>query len=235
MHLRITILQVECGQLCWALKLGGTVLFENNGHWSGLGDNLQHITSGQAGVWSVNRNNTISYRMGVDFNGYGNYWKEVPGLLKQIDSGPFGIVYGVNQSNEIFCVNGITKISPRGKGLSHVGGYKFKHVSCGLYGCWAIKLDNSLSFRTGVTAINCVGRSWLHVHGYFLQLDSGSTGSVYAISTELELYTRLGICAAKPTGEKWMKVTEGRFTHVSVGDVKLMALAENGTTYVVFE
>ena len=160
--------------------------------------------------------------MGVDFNGYGNYWKEVPGLLKQIDSGPFGIVYGVNQSNEIFCAKGITKISPRGKGLSHVGGYKSKHVSCGLYGCWAIKLDNSLAFRTGVTAKNCVGRSWLHVHGYFLQLDSGLTGSVYTISPSSSCI------------QGW-EFGEGRFKHVSVGDVKLMALAENGTTIFVLE
>ena len=149
--------------------------------------------------------------MGVKYNLYGNYWEEIPGSLHQIDSGPFGIVYGVNKSNEIFCVRGITKANPMGMGLTLIGGYKFKYVSCGQYGCWAINLDNSLSFRTGVTATNCVGTAWLDVDGYFIQLDSGLTGSVYAISLELELYTRLGICAAKPTGEQWEKVMERKF------------------------
>ena len=184
----------------------------------------------------MNNKHRIYFREGVSStNPVGDRWIHIHGSLKQIDSGLFGIVYGVNVHNDVFCMAGITEAKPSGMEFQYVEiGHKFKYVSCGGFGCWAIKPDNSTSFRTAVTAENCMGNSWLNVDGNFIQLDSGLTGSVYAISHEHELYTRLGICAANPTGEKWAKMQEGKFKHVTVGYANLIALAENGTI-ILFE
>ena len=37
----------------------------------------------------------------------GLYWEKIPGNLKQIDSGPYNVVWGVNRYNRIFCRIGI--------------------------------------------------------------------------------------------------------------------------------
>ncbi|CAB4039147.1 Hypothetical predicted protein [Paramuricea clavata] len=75
--------------------------------------------------------------------------------------------------NNIFCRTGITDQLPYGDDWYHLPG-NFTFVSCGDYGCWAIKPDNSIAFRTGVTITYPQGTNWLDVDGkHFVQLEAG--------------------------------------------------------------
>ena len=95
----------------------------------------------------------------------------VAGSLIQIDSGPPGIVYGVNRHYQIFCRNGITLSNPKGTDWKHVGG-ALKYVSCGIYGCWGVNSANQIWFRHGVTPHNCAGiNHWVQISGALVQLE----------------------------------------------------------------
>lgn len=79
----------------------------------------------------------------------GSRWKRVSGNLMQIDSGSFGIVWGVNKNHHIFCRIGVTVRNPRGQGWARVPG-SLKHVSCGQLGCWGVNRYRQIWFRYGV-------------------------------------------------------------------------------------
>ena len=81
--------------------------------------------------------------------GSGFKWHRVPGGLKQIDSGPIGRVWGVNKRNQVWCRKGITWKRPAGNRWKRVGG-RFKHVSVGQYGVWAITPRNYIRYRIGI-------------------------------------------------------------------------------------
>jgi hypothetical protein len=59
---------------------------------------LTHVTVGESGVWGVNGHDLIYLRQGVTPDTpYGTEWRQLDGLLKQIDAGSSGVVYGVNR------------------------------------------------------------------------------------------------------------------------------------------
>ena len=64
--------------------------------WIRIAGSLKHVTTGEAGVWGVNKDDNIFFRTGLT-------WRRIPGKLKQIDSGTSLIVYGVNSKDDIFC------------------------------------------------------------------------------------------------------------------------------------
>ena len=92
------------------------------------------------------------------------------GLLKQIDSGPTGIVYGVNKHDGIFCRTGITDDNLKGTGWRGVGGL-LKYVSCGPYGCWGVNSADHIWVRSGVTAAKCEGTEWTRIPGLLSQIE----------------------------------------------------------------
>lgn len=62
---------------------------------------LTHVSVGQGGIWGVNAEDDILFshpKMG---------WQGVPGKLIQVDSGPAGVVYGVNKAHRIYYRDGI--------------------------------------------------------------------------------------------------------------------------------
>ena len=83
-------------------------------------------------------------------NRVGKRWIQIGGRLKQIDSGPFGIVWGINRHHNIYCRIGITWRNPKGRGWRHVGG-KLKYASAGEFGIWGVNRYNNIYFRYGVT------------------------------------------------------------------------------------
>ena len=95
------------------------------------------------------------------------------GLLKQIDSGPEGIVYGVNSNNNIYCRTGISHARPHGVSWKQVPG-KLKYVSCGNLGCWGVSSGDFIWFRRGVTAEKCEGSRWQYVSGRLKQIEVGT-------------------------------------------------------------
>ncbi len=101
---------------------------------------------------------------------YPIYISNFAGSLKQIDSGPSGIVYGVNSHDQIFCRTGITTSKPDGVGWKHVSG-GLKYVSCGVWGCWGVNRHDLIFFRSGVTRIKCEGTKWTRISGYLKQVE----------------------------------------------------------------
>ena len=95
-------------------------------------------------------------RAGSVGNSVGTSWTRIGGALKQIDSGPYGIVCGVNRGDDIYCRIGITDHNPKGTGWHHIGG-KLKYISCGELGCWGVNSVNQIFFRTGVSRHNPAG------------------------------------------------------------------------------
>jgi hypothetical protein len=88
----------------------------------------------------------------------------------QIDSGPKGIVYGVNSGHSIYCRLGITTGNPKGTSWRHIPG-GLKYVSCGSYGCWGTNRADDIYFRSGVTPARCEGVSWKKIPGKLSELE----------------------------------------------------------------
>ena len=88
--------------------------------------------------------------------------------FQQIDSGPFGIVYGVNKSHDIFCREG-SACAPGGSWKKVPG--SLKYVSCGIYGCWGANFKDQIWVRLGVTAEKCEGKKWVLVPGALKQVE----------------------------------------------------------------
>ena len=100
------------------------------------------------------------------FNRPGRSWYRIDGSLMQIDSGPFGMVYGVNSGRYIFCRTGITWKNPKGSKWRHVPG-RLKYVSAGLLGLWGVTYHNYVYFRFGVSRRNPQGIVFIDI--YLLQ------------------------------------------------------------------
>lgn len=67
----------------------------------------------------------------------------------QIDSGPFGFVYGVNKHHQIWCRTGISWKRPRGSGWRRVPG-GLKYVSVGEYVAWGVNRHDYIYARYGM-------------------------------------------------------------------------------------
>jgi hypothetical protein len=92
------------------------------------------------------------------------------GRLIQIDSGPPGIVYGVNRHHQIYCRKGISPSKPYGTQWLRVPG-ALKYVSCGVYGCWGVNNAEQIWFRKGVNPHNCRAGNWVKIPGALAQLE----------------------------------------------------------------
>lgn len=224
-----TMKQIDSREQTWAVKNDKSIWILEKDKWTTIDGLLVHVSNGKAGVWGVNHYDNIFFRIGVTkTNPKGTSWKQIAGGLKQIDSGISRVVYGVNVNNNIFCRSGISESLLYGNHWTLLPGH-FKYVSCGDYGCWAIKSDNSISFRTGVTSDSCVGSGWIDVDGSLVQLEAGVAGVVYGITSDGNLYTREGVCEGNPTGFKWKHIKGTSFAHITVGMSTMYGIAKNGS------
>lgn len=108
------------------------------------------------GIWGVDEdNNAQRYdEGGISF--------EVSGIkLKQIDSGPEGVVLGVTLNDVVYCRSGILPSKPLGTLWKRIHGCELKYISCGRLGCWGVAPDGSVHYREGVTRHECRGKSWV--------------------------------------------------------------------------
>ena len=73
------------------------------GAWTRVKGTLKSITSGKLGVFGVNVNNHIYYRIGTLENNFsvGKGWQRLPGKLMEITAGR-ETVWGVNKANKIY-------------------------------------------------------------------------------------------------------------------------------------
>ena len=82
----------------------------------------------------------------------GRSWVRVGGTLKQIESGPNGVVWGVNRWNNIYYRAGINKRRPLGTSWIRIGG-KLKHISPGCIGVYGLNTRGYIYIYRGKGAI----------------------------------------------------------------------------------
>nr|AAP48835.1 ranaspumin-6 [Engystomops pustulosus] len=201
-----------------AVKSNGDVyqLLENN--WVQIPGKLIHVTVGPAGLWGVNKDKNI-YKY-VD-----NDWLQVDGLLNQIDAGGNRFVVGVNDNEDIFCLNQDQTTSNAVK-LDYKGvDGKLKYYSSGGYGSWGVNAAYDIFYRRNVHPMSCQGTNWENVEGKLVMLEVAEDGSVYGVNYNGHVYKREGITAGNPMGTSWtyLKVDE-KVRHVSY---------DRGVLYVV--
>ena len=188
-----------------------------------MSGNLIHVSTGAAGTWGVNRGHAVYYY-------YNKRWNSAGGRLKQIDSGPSGIVCGVNRNNYIYCRKGITPLRPGGSGWIKVSGI-LKYISCGALGHWGVNKNNDIYFRYGVNGRRPQGTKWKRVPGKLHQIESGPDGAVWGVNLINGVYTRLGISSGNPIGSRWKRFAKKKLVSISVGLGTLYGVDRKGVPY----
>lgn len=115
---------------CFAVLVVGTIIFKR--------EKLDVLTR------------IILIQTGSMGNNLGSSWKLVNGLLKQIDSGPYGVVYGTNSRSELYYRAGITDSDPKGTSWTPIQGH-VNYISCGIYNCWGVNGVSKVFVRTEVS------------------------------------------------------------------------------------
>jgi hypothetical protein len=228
------MIQIDSGftKVPWGVDPSNYVYALKNGKRRRVASNCNHVSSGGSGVWFICGGSRIMFRRGVSKrNKFGSSNKRIPGGLKQIDSGPFGHVCGVNSGDNIYCRRGITRRRRYGSSWIHLSG-KLTYISCGKYGHWGVNKAQNIYFRRGVKKNRPQGTSWRHIPGKLVQIESGPDGAVWGVSITGVVYTRLGISQKKPTGTSWMAVGKQSFSSVSVGLGFLYGITRKGTPVV---
>ena len=228
--MKLAFKQVDSGKTTWGATQGKAVYGLDKGKWRRLSVG-SHVTSGDAGVWLI-RSGSIYIRTGIKKNRrLGISWKKVPGTLTQIDSGPKGIVCGVNKYQIIYCRRGIAARTPWGKSWIRIPG-KLKYISCGEYGNWGVNKQNKIYFRMGVSRSKPGGIKWKYIPGRLTQIEAGQYGQVVGVNTRKQLYVRTGVTQHRPWGIRWRKVKGmNLWSHVTVGKGVLFALNARQTLY----
>jgi hypothetical protein len=228
--MKLAFEQVDSGKTTWAATKGRAVYGLDKGKWRRITTG-NHVTSGDSGVWLI-RGSAIYFRTGIRKNRrLGLRWKRIPGGLKQIDSGPKGVVCGLNSGNNIYCRLGISSRVPWGKRWLHIPG-KLKYISCGDYGHWGVNRGNKIYFRIGVTRSRPAGIRWKYISGRLTQIEAGQYGQVFGVNARKQLYVRLGVTEHRPWGRRWKKIKAVTlWSYVTVGKGVLFALSARKTLY----
>ena len=178
-----SIAQIDTGMTpaTWATDANNNVYELQGNNFVNVPGKLSHVTSGSAGVWGVMTTFDIYYRDMVT-----NSFRKIDGGLKQIDSGPKGIVCGVNSANEAFCRSGISDSLPEGSGwikLADRPDLQIKYISCGEYGHWVVTKDNKIFFREGIVIHYIKAGAGTLIRGVFIYF-----GSARLISFQINCY-----------------------------------------------
>lgn len=216
----------------WGVDPAWKIYSLQNGKLKKIAGSLIHVSSGKSGVWGVNYGNYIYFRQGISKRSKsGSSWRRIGGRLKQIDSGPFGIVCGVNSGNNIYCRRGISSRRRYGVNWIRVPG-KLTYISCGQYGHWGVNKGRNIYFRQGVRRNRPQGTRWKRIPGKLVQIESGPDGAVWGVNVLGRLYTRLGITRRKPTGTTWMAVGKKTLSSVSVGLGLVFGIDRKGRPFI---
>ena len=219
------ITQVDSGitSAIFGVDPADNIYTRRNGNWKKMKGRLTHISTGASGTWGVNRGHAIYYY-------FRNRWVHAGGRLKQIDSGPPGIVCGVNRNDNIYCRRGITRLRPGGSGWTRVSG-GLKYISCGAFGHWGVNKNNYIYFRYGVTSGRPQGTKWKRVPGRLHQIESGPDGAVWGVNLVTGVFTRLGITRSNPIGSRWKRFAKKKLVSISVGLGRLYGVDKKGKPY----
>lgn len=221
--------QIDTAARTWAVDVSNIIYTLINGKWKRVSGRLNHVSYGASGVWGV-KGNSIWYRV-MRKGPLGVSWKRVPGGLMQIDSGPRGIVCGVNRGNNIYCRLQITRRTPYGRRWINVPG-KLKYISCGVYGHWGVSRSNQIFFRKGVSRSLPQGWRWIRIPGSLNQIETGQYGQVVGINRQGRMYVRTGVTQRRPQGKGWKLVPAlKRWVHASIGRGQIYSVDTSKAAY----
>ena len=100
----------------WAVGTNHDIFLVEGRNMTAVEGKMKRVSAGQAGVWGVGRGGRAYFRQGVTpRNPKGTGWMRVSGRnFMQVDSGPYGVVYGVAKNGAVRCRNKITYDKPEG-------------------------------------------------------------------------------------------------------------------------
>ena len=201
----------------WAVDPSRSIFRVYRGKWRRISGKLDHVSSGQSGVWGI-AGKRIYYRVGISRRRpLGSRWKRIGGSLRQIDSGPRGIVCGTN-GNRVYCRRAISGRYRYGRGWVYVSGASIRYVSIGQYGMWGVNKAGKIYFRQGMSRSRPWGYKWKYVPGRLTQIEAGKFGQLYGVNKFGQMYARTGITEKKPWGKGWKRISSTkRWSHVSIG------------------
>ncbi|XP_065052552.1 cubilin-like isoform X5 [Rhopilema esculentum] len=192
----------------WAIDEQGRAYMEDGNNWRLIGlEQMKWVTSGESGVWAVDRLGRIFLRRGVaPLAPQGAFWDRVDGpAMEKIDSGPIGSLLALDDFGNLYLRQGLTPENPKGSNWKQVGS-GYKHMSVGSYGYWAIDPLNRVFFaplsRPGQITENL---RWIPISQKFVQVKAGFGGSLWGITPDGDVYQRKGVTAIIPSGVSWEK------------------------------
>ncbi|CAB1346236.1 unnamed protein product [Coregonus sp. 'balchen'] len=188
--------------------------------WIRLPGSLKHITVGPAGIWGVNKEDSI--------------YKYVAGLLKQLDAGGNQFMVGVNMDDTPFCLTSSATVGYKGPGSptswTRLPG-AVKYYSCGPFGCWAVNKNDDIFLM--ILNQDCQNKGWSHIDGKLSMIEVATDGSVFGVNSSGDVFTRDGITASKPEGTGWRKVPLFlRMKHVTYDLEHLWVVSKSAVTMV---
>lgn len=210
--------QIDTGVSTWAIRNPRYIYGLSAKKWKKIPGRLYSVVSGKAGVWGIATLHRIYFRLGVTKRRpFGTRWKKVGGSLKQIDSGPKGLVCGVSRLNKVFCRLQICRHAPYGKRWIYVS-RPFTYISIGEYGYWTLNPAGQIYFRLGVSRSRPQGYNWKKIPGNLAQISAGQYGQVYGVNKQGKMYVRLGVTENRPYGASWKHLPSVKlWAQVSIG------------------
>ncbi|XP_032445054.1 fish-egg lectin-like [Xiphophorus hellerii] len=192
--------------------------------WSKLGSvALKHVSVGHAGVWGVDRENTVYKFVAGDFF-------PTRGLsLIQVDAGQSQVV-GVTSQNSIHCLDASSASSIEEEGVlkwNTITG-ALMYISCGPLGCWGVNSAQNIYF-TKVSPDTCGISGWSQIDGAVVKVEVGSDGRVFVVNQSGNVFERIGISKALPQGTAWSQISSCvTIKHVTYDLGRLWLLTDAG-------
>ena len=164
---QVPLVHVSVGQGgIWGIGTGDKIMFSQpKTPWQTVPGALIQVDGGPAGVvYGVTRDHKIFARQGIlPSLPVGTMWRRVPGRLKYVSCGIFG-VWGVNRYNRVYFRLGVKAGRPLGIKWMKVGNAQLTQLETGPNGIVAGLLrDGTLVVRYGVTKAVPYGTIWKRV------------------------------------------------------------------------
>ena len=152
--------------------------------------------------------------------------------MRQIDSGPKGIVCGVNKNGLIYCRVKITATRKYGYGWRRVPG-RLRYITCGEYGNWGVNRAKHIYFRLGVSRSRPEGMRWKRIRGpKLVRIEAGQYGQVWGVDTRGIMYVRRGVREKRPFGTSWKRIkSRTKWRRVSIGIGAVYGVDRKGFAY----
>jgi len=203
------------GEVVWGVN-AKNVIWSMSGSdlkWTKINGNLKQIEVGNMGVFGINKNDDIFYRVGSMENRFystGFSWQRLSGKLKQISVGSTS-VWGVNAEDEIFEMQNISydlegKINFKWKRIP--GALKYLSVYEGII--WGVNKLDMIYFKERSSS------KWTKISGSLKQIEIGKFG-VFGINNKNLIFYRVGTFGnPTATGSKWQRLP-GNLKQISCG------------------